>query len=44
LDASLFMNFDEEAQLDEAILDQMADIGFESNNSIKNLGTMYFVL
>jgi hypothetical protein len=44
LDASLFMNFDEEAQVDEAILDQMADIGFESNNSIKNLGTMYFVL
>ena len=43
-DASLLMKFDEESQLGEAISDQMNDIGYESTNSIKNLGTMYFVL
>ena len=43
-DASLLMKFDEESQLGEAISDQMNDIGFESTNSIKNLGTIFIVL
>ena len=43
-DASLLMKFGEEDLKGEAISDQMKDIGFESNNSIKNLGTMFFVL
>ena len=44
LDATLLMKFDEEALQGDTILDQMKDVGFESNNSILNLGTMFFVL
>lgn len=43
-DVNLLMSFDEEAQDGEDILDQMENIGYETNNCILNLSTMYFLL
>ena len=42
-DVNLLMTFDENDQ-GEDIIDQMENIGYESNNCILNLGTMYFMI
>ena len=38
------MEFDEEAEDVEGILDQTQNIGYNSNNCILNLKTLYFML
>ena len=38
------MEFDDEAQDGEDIIDQMQNIGYEANNCILNLGTLYFLI
>ena len=44
LDANLLMRFNEEAQNNEDILDQMENIGYGKSNCILNLKTLFFVI
>jgi hypothetical protein len=43
-DVSLVMDYDEQSEETATLMDQMKNIGYSSNNSTKNLGTVYITL
>ena len=44
IDANMLFDFDEGVPLENQMLDQMEDMGYDTFICILNLGTMYFIL